>query len=89
MLLKTLFLKLQNNEYNVKIRTGLQHLKTWMIIWTSIGLGKVLGNIKILARESLHHYELKQHKSWFDEECSKLSHKRKQTKLQSCRIQAK
>jgi hypothetical protein len=29
-------------------------------------------NNKILAKESLGYYELKQHKSWFDEECSKV-----------------
>jgi hypothetical protein len=29
-------------------------------------------NIKISAKESLHYYELKQHKPWFDEGCPKL-----------------
>jgi hypothetical protein len=29
-------------------------------------------NIKIPAKESLGYYELKKHKSWFDEGCSKL-----------------
>jgi hypothetical protein len=29
-------------------------------------------NIKISAKESQGHYELKKHKPWFDEECSKL-----------------
>jgi hypothetical protein len=33
-------------------------------------------NIKILAKESLGYYELKQRKSWFDEGCSKLSEER-------------
>jgi hypothetical protein len=32
---------------------------------------------------NLGYYELKQHKTWFDEECSKLLNKRKQAKLQS------
>jgi hypothetical protein len=39
-------------------------------------------NIKISAKESLGYYELKQHKPWFDEGCSKLLDQRKQTKLQ-------
>jgi hypothetical protein len=38
-------------------------------------------NIKISAKESLR-YELKQHKPWFDEGCSKLLDQVKQTKLQ-------
>jgi hypothetical protein len=36
-------------------------------------------NIKISAKESLGYYELKQHKPWFDERCSKLLDHRKQT----------
>jgi hypothetical protein len=39
-------------------------------------------NIKITAKESLGHNELKKHKPWFNEGCSKLSHQRKQTKFQ-------
>jgi len=34
------------------------------------------------ATENLGYYKMKQHKLWFDEECSKLLHQRKQTKLQ-------
>jgi hypothetical protein len=34
-------------------------------------------NIKISARESLGYYELRKHKSWFDEGCSKLFDQRK------------
>jgi len=30
-------------------------------------------NIKPSATENLGYYKLKQHKTWFDEECSKLS----------------
>jgi hypothetical protein len=37
-------------------------------------------NIKMSAKESLR--ELKKHKPWFDEGCSKLSDQRKQDKLQ-------
>jgi hypothetical protein len=39
-------------------------------------------NIKILARESISHYELKKHKPWIDEECSELLDQRKPVKLQ-------
>jgi hypothetical protein len=39
-------------------------------------------NIKFSAKESLGYYELKKHKSWFDEGCSKLLDQRKQAKLQ-------
>jgi hypothetical protein len=39
-------------------------------------------NFKISAKESLGYFELKEHKLWFDEGCSKLLDQRKQTKLQ-------
>jgi hypothetical protein len=39
-------------------------------------------NIKISAKESLGHYDLQQHKLWFDDECSKLIDRGKQAKLQ-------
>jgi hypothetical protein len=39
-------------------------------------------NIKTSAKDSLGHYELQQHKPWFDDECSKLTDRRKQAKLQ-------
>jgi hypothetical protein len=38
--------------------------------------------IKISAKESLGYFELKKHKPWFDEGCSKLLDQRKQAKLQ-------
>jgi hypothetical protein len=41
----------------------------------------IRGNIKISAKESLGYCELKKHKPWFDEACSKLD-QRKQAKLQ-------
>jgi hypothetical protein len=49
--------------------TGLQHWKTRIIMWASIGLLKILENIRISAKESLGHHELKQRKPWFDKEC--------------------
>jgi hypothetical protein len=39
-------------------------------------------NTKISAKESLGYFELRKHKPWFDEGCSKLLDKRKQAKLQ-------
>jgi hypothetical protein len=39
-------------------------------------------NIKISAKESLGYFELKKHKPWFDEGCSKLLDQRKESKLQ-------
>jgi hypothetical protein len=38
-------------------------------------------NIQISAKESLGYFELKKHKPWFDEGCSKLLDQRKQAKL--------
>jgi hypothetical protein len=39
-------------------------------------------NITISAKESLGYYEVKKHKPWFDQACSKLVDQRKQVKLQ-------
>jgi uncharacterized protein YaaR (DUF327 family) len=39
-------------------------------------------NLKKFQPKSLGYYELKKHKPWFDQACSKLLYKRKQTKLQ-------
>jgi hypothetical protein len=38
-------------------------------------------NIQISAKESLGYFELKKHKPWFEEGCSKLLDQRKRTKL--------
>jgi Holliday junction resolvase-like predicted endonuclease len=38
--------------------------------------------MKISAKESIGHCEVKNHKPWFDKECSKLVDRRKQAKLQ-------
>jgi hypothetical protein len=46
-------------------------------------------NITILAKESQGYYELKQHKPWFDERCSKLLDQRKQANCSGYRIQVK
>jgi hypothetical protein len=39
-------------------------------------------NINISAKESLVYCELKKHKPWFDQACSKLVDQKKQAKLQ-------
>jgi hypothetical protein len=46
-------------------------------------------NIKISAKDSLGYYDLKKHKAWFDEGCSKLLDQRKQAKCSGYRIQVK
>jgi hypothetical protein len=42
----------------------------------------IKGSIKTSAKHSLGLYELKQHKPWFDEECSQFLDQRKQAKMQ-------
>jgi hypothetical protein len=42
----------------------------------------IIENIKISAKESLGYYELRKHKSQFDEGCSELLDQSKQAKLQ-------
>jgi hypothetical protein len=39
-------------------------------------------NIKISAKESLRHYELNKHKTWFYEGCSKILDQKKRAKMQ-------
>jgi hypothetical protein len=39
-------------------------------------------NIKIANKKHLQYYQLKKHKPWFEERCSKLLHHRKEAKLQ-------
>jgi hypothetical protein len=50
-----------------------------------VEINKVSENIgdimKASAKERLGHYELKQQKLWFDEECPKLLDQKKQAKL--------
>jgi hypothetical protein len=42
----------------------------------------IRGNITISAKEGQGYFELKEHKQWFNEGCSKLLDQRKQAKLQ-------
>jgi hypothetical protein len=70
-------------EYRVEISNRfapLEHLDTEVDInraWETIR-----ESIKISVKESLRYHELKKHKPWFDEGCSKLLDQRKQAKLQ-------
>jgi hypothetical protein len=43
--------------------------------------GTIKDNTKSSAKESPGYYELKKHKSWLDEGCSKLLDQRKEAKL--------
>jgi hypothetical protein len=51
-----------------------------------VGITKTSGSfredINASAKERVVYYELKQHKQWFDKECSKLLDQRKHAKLQ-------
>ncbi|PNF33805.1 hypothetical protein B7P43_G10012 [Cryptotermes secundus] len=70
-------------QYRVEISnrfTALENLDTEADVnkaWETIR-----ENIKISAKESLGYCELKKHKPWFDDGCSKLLDQRKQAKLQ-------
>jgi hypothetical protein len=47
-------------------------------------LGKLLReNIKISAKESLGYHELKKHKPWFDEGCSKFLNQKNKSLVQA------
>jgi hypothetical protein len=61
------FAALENSDDDVNIN------RTWET---------VREEIKFSANASLRYYELKKHKPWFDEGCSKLLDQRKQAKLQ-------
>jgi hypothetical protein len=39
-------------------------------------------NMKISTKRSIHYYDLKKHRPWFNKECSKLLDQRKQARLQ-------
>jgi len=66
-------------KFNLRKRNDMEVKEQYRVkVWESI-----TENIKTSATQSLGYYELKQHKPWFDEECSKLLGRRKQAKLQS------
>jgi hypothetical protein len=62
----------------LKSQIGLQLWKTWMMMMIcghELGFGKYK-NIKAPATDTVSYYEMTQHKSWSDKECSKLLHQR-------------
>jgi hypothetical protein len=59
---------------------ALENLDTEVDI--NITWGTLRDNIKISAKENIGYCELKKHKLWFNEGCSKLLEQRKQAKLQ-------
>jgi hypothetical protein len=69
-------------QYQVKTTNGFAALEDcddnvdMNTVWENIR-----ENIKTSAKESLGHYELQQHKPWFDDEYSKLIDRRKHAKL--------
>jgi hypothetical protein len=56
--------------------------------WTLTVHEKLFEYKHFSQRESLGYYELRKHKPWLDEGCSKLLDERKQAKLQWLQIQA-
>jgi hypothetical protein len=54
---------------------------TW-VMWASTWLVKIPERVPTFQWKSLVHYELKQHTPWFDEDSSKLLHKKRQSILQ-------
>jgi hypothetical protein len=70
-------------QYCVKISNRFSALES---IDTEVDINRawetVTENIKISAKDSLGYAELKTHKIWFNEGCSKLLDQRKQAKLQ-------
>jgi hypothetical protein len=65
-----------NNNNNNNNKLQLRNTKSGNTVY------KIRENIKILAKKSVSHCELKHHKPWFDEECSKLVDRRKQANVQ-------
>jgi hypothetical protein len=60
-----------------RFQIGLQLWKNWTQVEINIAWKIIRENIKISAKESLGYFELKKHKSRFDEGYSKLSDQRK------------
>jgi hypothetical protein len=62
-----MFAAWDNSDVGVNINTSMETIRK---------------NIKISVKDRLGYYELKKHKPWFNERCSKLLDRRKQDKLQ-------
>jgi hypothetical protein len=70
-------------QYHVKVSNRFASLEDLDIKVEIYNFWEIIrDNIKISAKESLGYYELRKHKPWFDEGCSKLLDQRKQVKLQ-------
>jgi hypothetical protein len=67
-------------QYSVEISNRFAALEN---LDTEVDIKRAWETVReISTRESLGYYELKKHKAWFEEGCSKLSHQRKLAKLQ-------
>jgi hypothetical protein len=69
----------RKEQYRVEISNRFATLENLMM-WRLTELGKHFERISKFL--SLYYYELKQHKSWFDDGYSELLYQGKQTKLQ-------
>jgi hypothetical protein len=74
----------------LKLQIGLQ---LWKTLDTEVDINRawetIRENIIILHKESLSYYELKKHKPWFDEGCSKLLHQGNEPNCSGYTIQVK
>jgi hypothetical protein len=68
-------------QYQVKITNRFAALENFDDNVDMNRAWKNIREIKTSVKESLGHYELQQHKPWFDDGCSKLIDRRKQDKL--------
>jgi hypothetical protein len=70
-------------QYRIEISNRFAALENFITVVDINTTSEIIKeNIKISDKESLGYYELKKHKPWFDERCSKLLDQRKQAKLQ-------
>jgi hypothetical protein len=72
----------EKSNFVLRSQIGLQLWKIWTQRWKLIKLGKLLERISKLQPKNLGYFELKKHKQWSDEGCSKLLDQRKEAKLQ-------
>jgi hypothetical protein len=71
-----------NEQYRVEVSNRFAALEDLDAeVETNSAWEMIRENIKISAKKSLRYFELKEHKPWLDEGCSKSSDQRKQAKL--------
>jgi hypothetical protein len=81
--LKQLNKKELKEQYQVSIKNKFAALENLDDDWDiNRAWHTIRENIKISVKENIGLCESKSHKPWFDEECLKLVHRRKQAKLQ-------